>query len=231
MRIILTHIPRTGGTTLFAALCAAHTKARAVEFNSLSQVATISDKELNSYEIISTYVGSNIFQRLQGEWTKIVILRDPISRIKSSYWNLRNSSEGRLFAASPAKSLSFREYLASRDNAVIYQTTNVQTWTVLGDRSIAFREGHVDLPEREICELTFRRLGRYEFVGFTEHLELLWQRLCECFGWGAIKLPYLRKSETPVIFDEASAEDLAFHTSLDFELIKHAHLSEGILTT
>ena len=224
MRFVLTHIPRTGGTSLFAALQTLLPEAKSAEFKSLAQVAVMSDRELNSYDIISTYIGSKFFDRLEGSWTKIVVLRDPIPRLKSSYWNLRNNSNHISFATPLAKSLGFREYLALRENVVILQATNVQAWTIFGDRSIFFREKHAYLSENKICEIALNRLATYDFIGFTEHLDELWRHMCQKFRWPATQLPILRKSLSMPEFEEASPIDLAFHTALDSEFIRRTRV-------
>jgi hypothetical protein len=193
-----------------------------VELESLSELATMNDVQLNSYEIISTYIGSNIFDRLSGRWTRVVTLRDPLSRLKSSYWNLRNDPSCMSFASPLARSCGFSDYIASRTNAVIVQSTNVQAWTVLGDRSIAFRQKHADLSDKEVWERSLKQLETYDFIGFTENLSELWQKLCMHFQWPFTQLPILRKS-TP--FPESgvpSPQDLAFHTALDSELVARA---------
>ena len=227
MRIVLTHIPRTGGTSLFRALRDQVPEANAIEFQYMGQVATISDKELNRYEIISTYIGSRIFDRLDGSWTKIVILRDPITRLKSSYWNLRNNSECISFATPFAKSRSFAAYLASREQPVIVQATNVQVWSVLGEKGICFRRKHAHLGDNEICKLSLDRLATYDFVGFTEHLDELWRRVCEYLRWPVTQLPRLRRSSVPYPGEEAAPEDVSFHTSLDCELVRRALIVHG----
>src|ERR1035437_10048344 len=222
MPVLLTHIPRTGGTSLFAALRNQQPQAKGVEFESLAELALMTDKELNNYDLISTYVGSKIFDRLDNSWTKIIVLREPVTRLKSSYWNLRNDSKNISFARSFAKSHGFRGYLASREVAVIVQATNVQTWTVLGDRSISFRKRFSHLGEKEICNLAISRLSSYDFVGFTDRLDELWSRLCSHFGWQKSILPRLRADLPMPELEEASPEDLTFHTSLDCELLHHA---------
>jgi hypothetical protein len=222
MRIIISHIPRTGGTSLFAALRAQNPAAKAVEFESVGQVALMTDKELNRYEMISTYVGSKLFDRLEGSWTKIVILRDPISRLRSSYWNLKTNSQITSFASSRARSGSFREYLASRDAAVVFQATNIQSWTILGDRSLSFRETLSHLDEGELCEICLDRLRAYEFVGFTEQLENLWSSLCQYFGWPVSQLPALNRNPPLMKLDDPTSEDVAFHTALDSHLVNRA---------
>jgi hypothetical protein len=119
-RIILTHIPRTGGTSLFAALRGQCPEARAGEFESFSELVLMRDSELNSYELISTYIGSKLFERLDDSWIKIILLREPVARLPSSYWNLRNTPKQISFASAIAKRGSFSEYLASRDAAIVF---------------------------------------------------------------------------------------------------------------
>lgn len=224
MRIVLTHIPRTGGTSVFAALQAQQPQAKAGEFESLAEVALMTDRELNSYELISTYIGSKLFERLDESWTRIILLRDPIARLKSSYWNLRNSPKSISFASSIAKSCGFREYLASREIAVIFQATNIQTWTILGDKSIFFRDQHAHLNEEKICESAVSRLAAYDFIGFTDRLDDLWARLCSHFGWPATLLPKLRANQPLPEVEAASTEDVIYHTALDCELVSQARI-------
>ncbi len=127
-------------------------------------------------------------------------------------------------AASFAKSFGFREYLASRENSIIFQATNVQAWTVLGDRSIWFREGFPQVSDQERCEISLQRLAAYDFVGFTEHLDQLWERVSEHFGWSVAPLPRLCTNAPYFQDEEVSPEDIAFHTALDTEFVRRARL-------
>jgi hypothetical protein len=180
------------------------------------------DEELNSYNLISTYVGSKIFERLDDSWTKIIVFRDPIARLRSSYLNLRNSPKNKSLAYCIAKSCTFSEYLACREASVIVQATNVQTWSVLGDKSIYFRCRNAELGNEQILETALQRLPLYGFVGFTEQLDRLWSRLCSHFGWPVTPLPRLRVNPASPEPGEVSAEDLAFHTTLDCEFVRRA---------
>lgn len=196
--------------------------AQAGEFASFAELALMRDSELNSYDLISTYIGSQLFDRLDSSWTKIIILRDPIARLKSSYCNLRASPKEISFASAIAKSQSFRAYLSSRDAAVIFQATNTQTWTLLGDKSLFFRQKHEGATPGEIIAMVEERLSKYNFVGFTEKLDDLWKDLCQHFGWDLTPLPRLRVNATQEIGEEAVPADLEYHTGLDCELVRIA---------
>jgi hypothetical protein len=221
--IILSHIARTGGTSLFHALKAQKPEVKAREFETVSELAAMTDRQLNSYGLISTYMGSELFRRLDSSWTKVLILRDPVARLRSSYWNLRSSKETISFASSIAKAHGFRGYLASREPAVIFQANNPQTWTVLGDRSVSYRQKYEGWDEQEIMALATERLKEYDFIGFTESLDDLWSRLCLHFGWDAVPLPRLRaNSHSCDENEEPSMADLNFHTRLDSQLLQIA---------
>ena len=221
-RIILTHIPRTGGTSLFAALRTQMPEAKAGEFESFSELALMKDRELNSYSLISTYVGSKLFERLDDSWTKITVLRDPEARLRSSYLNLRGNPENISFASALAKSRGFREYLASRDAAVTFQANNVQAWSVLGDKSIYYRHKHADFTNPELAAMAIERLKIYDLVGFTESLGDFWSHLCHRFGWSLSPLQQLRMNSLSCTLESPSKEDLEHHTRLDVKLVQSA---------
>jgi len=223
MRFILTHIPRTGGTSIFAAVRGCKPDARAVEFESMAEVALMTDQELNSYNLISTYVGSKLFDRINGSWIKVLILRDPIARLRSSYWNLRNCPDYISPASRFAKQLGFRDYLASRDPAVIMQSTNVQTWTVFGDKSMHYRRMNDKTTQSKIVNEAVKNFSKYTFVGFTEHLDSLWSKICRALGNEETPLPTLRANQTFQEMDEPREEDLIFHTALDCQLVQRAY--------
>ncbi len=197
-------------------------EAKVGEFESFSELALMKDSDLNSYDLISTYVGSKLFDRLNDSWAKVIILREPVARLRSSYWNLRNTPQNISFASTIAKSREFREYLASRDAAVIFQATNVQTWTVLGDKSISYRQKHSDLAEQEIIAMAVERLRTYDLVGFTDTLDEFWAYLCQHFGWRVTHLPRLRANPPFEPADDCATEDFDYHTRLDTELVRLA---------
>lgn len=227
-RIILTHIPRTGGTSLSAALRAQQPDAKFGEFKSFSEPALMKDSELNSYQLISTYIGSKLFDRLDESWAKVLILRDPVPRLRSSYWNLRKTPGNISFASPVAKSCGFRDYLASRDPSVIFQATNVQMWTVLGDRSIYFREKHAGVTDERLIEAAIQRLNIYDFVGFTDVLVELWALLCQHFGWKVTELPKLGANPPLEMAEDATIDDWDYHTRLDREFVRLARAMVSI---
>ena len=222
MRIILTHIPRTGGTSLFEALKTQEPLAKARDFDSLSELATISDRELNSFNLLSTYVGTKLFERLDDSWQKILVLRDPLERTISSYCFNRKAPDIHAYTKPVTQAISFRDYLASRDPLISLHISNVQTWTVLGDKALAFRRQQSQLSSKEALEQAVQRFSLYQFVGFTEHLDELWHKICNGFNWKHSPLPQLRKSEQFHPLEKASEEDLDFHLGLDRELLQRA---------
>lgn len=224
MRIVLTHIPRTGGSSLFAGMRSQMPAARAIEFDSYAEVAMITDNELNRYDLISTYLGSKFIDRLKGDWIKILVLRDPLARLRSSYWHLRTTAENFSFASLKAKECNFRDYLAARDPAVIFQATNTQTWTVLGDKSVHFRQQWRHRNEDDIVEQASAALARYDFVGFTDSLDIFWAELGRKLNWRTIPLARLRANSPIKIEEEATPEDLRYHTALDERLISVARV-------
>lgn len=227
MRFVLTHIPRTGGTSLFAGIRAQLPGAPAAEFDSYADIALLSDHELNSFQVISTYLGSRLFRRLSGSWTKILLLRDPLARLRSSYWHLRTTPENFSFASAKAKAGGFREYLASRDAAVLFQATNTQAWTVLGDKSPHFRASWAGRAEADLAQQAEEQLTAYDFVGFTETLPDFWAGLCAHHGWKADPLPRLRANPPIEMAEEPDPEDLRFHTALDERLVQFARRRYG----
>jgi hypothetical protein len=182
----------------------------------------IKDIDLKNYDLISTYVGSEFLDRLDDSWIKVVILREPVARLRSSYWNLRSDRDNTSTAAIFAKTHGYAGYLASRDPAIIYQTTNVQAWTVLGDRSIFYRQKCARLSEDQIAVLMHERLARYDFIGFTETLEEFWAAFCNHFRWPVSPLPKLRANPPFFMKEPAPFVDLEFHTHLDYNLIEAA---------
>jgi len=222
MRIVLTHIPRTGGTSLFEALKAQEPSAKAREFDSLAELAMISDKELKSFNLISTYLGTKFFERLDDSWQKILIMREPLARAISSFSFNRNAPDLRAYTKPIAASMTFRDYFALRDPAVALQITNAQTWTVLGDKGLAFRREHAHLNEHDILTQAVDRLRLFNHIGFTDSLSDLWCKICGAFNWRLSSLPHLRKGESVNPADRPAEEDLRFHLGLDLELLRTA---------
>lgn len=195
--LVFTHIPRTGGTTLRAILSKYLEKPLYID--SLSDFAFMNDENLNSHTFIATHCGYGIFSRIIVPPKKLVILRDPVERIVSQYYYLRGLEENVSYSSYYAKTLSLEQFVKNENPAVWVGIRNTQTWHLIEDKNIHFRNKYKGMSDEKLLEIATDHLARYDFVGFTDRLPSVLDQIAIEYGWKRVSenLPLMRSSERP----------------------------------
>jgi hypothetical protein len=220
--IVFTHIPRTGGTSV-RSFIADHVK-RSKFADALTDFAFLSDEELNGYDFVASHCGFGFFGRISRDNFKMILLRDPVERIVSQYYHLKNLSENVSYASHYAKTMTLDEFVVEPNPAVSVFVENTQTWHLIEDKNLAFRNRHSGLTDKEKLELAFEHLSGYDLIGFTERLGAVFDRLCEANGWRSGTIPHLRKSTKPELSELSAStlESIRSRVALDVALYRLA---------
>lgn len=215
--LIFTHIPRTGGTTLRSIISGHIKNFRFID--SFSEFSFINDEELNSYNFIATHCGYGIFNRISRSHKKVIILRDPIERVISHYFYLRNLEDNVSYSSYYAKKLSIQEFIEENNPAVQISLNNTQTWHLVKDKNIFFRKNYQNKTNSEILDIAIDHLKTYDFIGITNDLSSVLLELNQAYGWDEViqELPHMRESHKPDIneIDEKTINSISKKVDLD----------------
>lgn len=192
--LVFTHIPRTGGTSLRNVISNQIANCRFID--SFSEFSFLSDKELNSYDFIATHCGYGIFNRINRDHRKIILLRDPIERIISQYFYLRQLENDVSYSSHYAKNLTIQEFVCLENPAVQISISNSQMWHLIEDKNIFFRNKYLSRSDSELLDMALLHLSKYDFIGFTHNLYSILNKLSETYGLGMLpmNIPHIGES-------------------------------------
>jgi len=93
MKIIFLHIPKTAGQSVHAALINAYGPEAVCPARSNTQLYNMTISELNRYQVFSGHLDWSLLDCIRGEKYIFTILREPMERILSFYFYLREDAK------------------------------------------------------------------------------------------------------------------------------------------
>lgn len=222
--LVFTHIPRTGGTTIRSIL------SRYLEnrtfIDSFSGFSFMTDSELNGNEFIATHCGYGIFNRINKEHKRLVVLRDPVERIVSHYYYLRDIDENISYSSYYAKNLPLIEFIKQQNPAVQTGINNTQTWHLIKDKNQSFRNQYKGMAANDLVDIALEHLQKYNFIGFTDSLPFVIDQLVGEYGSGdsTNDIPLIAKSNRPQLanIDQEILNEIRDIVDLDCLLFERA---------
>ncbi|TAN51416.1 MAG: hypothetical protein EPN21_06675, partial [Methylococcaceae bacterium] len=179
--LVFTHIPRTGGTTIRNVISNKMNKNLFVD--SFSEFSFLNDKELNGYDFIATHCGYGVINRINRDNKKIILLRDPVERIVSQYFYLRELENNVSYSSPYAKKLSLQEFICLDNPSVQISMNNTQVWHLIEDKNIFFRKKYMNYSDSNLLDKALSHLSTYDFIGFTHNLPSVLNKVSLSYGW------------------------------------------------
>ncbi|MCP4360743.1 MAG: sulfotransferase family 2 domain-containing protein [Chloroflexi bacterium] len=193
--IIFLHIPKTAGLTLYEILNREYGRNYIYTFvggrqrlqQSMDSFAGQTETERANYRLLRGHTPFGIHNLVPGPATYITFLRDPIKRVVSHYYYVKNNPHHLLHEAVTSQNMSLQMYLSSGIN---YELDNGQTRQLAGITD----EIPYGACDQELLDQAIVNIDRcFSLVGLTERFDaslLIMQRL---LGWHKTPL-YVRQN-------------------------------------
>lgn len=206
--LIFVHLPKTGGTTFKSILRRVYGQARLFETTpgqvpeSIERFAELPEETRAAYRVVTGHIPFGIETLVPRPSETIILLREPVERLISNYYHVRNTPEHPAHARTVAEGVSLEDFIRARqDNPMTrwYLSTDPHKRALISPEEPVTRR-HLDLALRNIRE-------RCAVVGVTERFDEWVALVASRFEWPLTV--YVRSNVTR---KRPSAEDLPAST-------------------
>lgn len=225
-RLIFTHIPKTGGTSLRAVL-GRHYPRHTVHFKdnnnylNARHILTLPQAERDGLRLIAGHLSYGIHAYLTGESVYITLLRDPVKRLISNYFFARSLPHHKQHEN--AMRLSLEEFVQDplQNQAVtraLYGFTFDPTNPAPPTDMLTLPPDALDIAKRHLSE-------QYAVVGITEHFDTSLMLMKKALGWGNVTYMSRNITKSDDSRQKLSPETVAVvkqACAMDVDLYQHA---------
>jgi len=226
--LLLLHIPKTAGTTLFDILCRRYKSKEIAKFGDrdvVKQLLATPRKQLEQYRLMRTHYDYSIYKFLPRKPVYITILRDPISRMVSLYKHIIRVESHDLHSEFVENDLTISDLveLPMSEKRFNNRQTNQIAGAVRGDSDALSTQARLEVAKAHLDE--------FAFFGLTERFVDSIVLLAFTFDWDPIKdfesLNVSPKNAKSEALSEEEREIILHHNQLDVKLYEHAYLLFG----
>lgn len=205
--VIFLHLPKTGGRTLEAVLQrqfgadGVFSVYEPSPHEAMRRYERLSDAERREYEAIAGHVDIRMHEKVPDECEYVTLLRDPVSRVVSSYFYARRSPGHSKHAAITDNEMGLADVIRS---GIMPMLDNGQT------RVLSGWWGEVGECPPEAADEAMENIDRHVAVaGVTERFDESLLLMGRELGWSWPKMLYVSRN---VSRDRPRAEDLPEET-------------------
>jgi hypothetical protein len=231
--VIFIHIGRTGGTCLARILGRIYPQAQTFSFSSadiqgsVEAFRSLPMEERRHFRLLKGHISFGIHEAVPRPSRYITLVRDPVDRLVSAYFYIRERPEHRLHDFLCSSGLSFEEFVRS---GITLETDNWET------RSISGLQAEFGCCGEAMLTRAKRNIVNWFAVcGSTERFDETLMLLRATLGWGSAPLYYTpenalrrrpRRADVPASWIEAAERQ----NPLDRELFAFArsHLERSL---
>jgi hypothetical protein len=232
-RLIFLHVPKTAGTTLKTILSRQYgpdeiakcyyDKPDKTLKGQLEKILSLSKSQADRIKIVMGHMGFGLHEHLAWPCTYFTVLRDPIDRAISSYYQTRRAKFDKL--RHDAQRLNLRDFVSS---GLLKAMDNGQTRLLSGaalNEDLLGKEVEYGACTEEMLQQAKNNLDDFAAVGISERFDESLMLLMQVFGWSK---PYYVKSNVgrnKTARNELSRDTLTClerHNELDLQLYEHA---------
>ena len=174
------HLPKTAGTSLTEWFSRHFPEKECCPLYRLDKVAELDREELNRYRFFSGHMGWGLLPHLDFRPVIVSWFRDPVERVMSSYWYLRNLSpvvrealgnDTSRQQAEKASTLSLQEWIELP--AEEFGIHNHMTWALAGP----------DADPRFPLNAAIQNLLTLDVIGLVEEMDASLSLVTDRMGW------------------------------------------------
>jgi hypothetical protein len=224
--VVFIHLPRTGGTTFHRLLEKQYARGESLRLHSLAELDTfkrLPDAEKNRYRFIHGHIGSEFLAALGHGYQYVTFLREPLSRVASSYQFIRKTPTHTHHDTVTQRNLSLVEFITAQIS--VSNIDNGMTRSLCGEpnnaRSVAF--GHCT---KEMLNAAQKNLQEHiAVVGLTEEYDASLVLMRRRFGWNSPLYSIQNTTKSASVEEKLTEKEIAAiqeHNALDLELYRFA---------
>ncbi|MCA9140111.1 MAG: sulfotransferase family 2 domain-containing protein [Planctomycetales bacterium] len=226
---IFLHIPKAGGNSLLEFLRPNYPEDAHFDVSlglkyvdRLNELETMPAEQQSRFRFISGHLPFGIHQFLPQQSRYITVLRDPIDRVVSHYYFVREQRKHPLHDAVMSKNMTVADYVTS---GLSGELNNGMVRLICGRAESDSLRGHAPCEDGDLRIALDHLRDHFEVVGLLEQIDATQQLLSRVFGWP--ERSSVRKNKTKVRKSTASLkkkerEIIASHNAMDIELYRWA---------
>jgi hypothetical protein len=224
--VIFFHLPKTGGQTLGAILLRQYPRGTVFELwmqlrETLSAFEALSAEQKRQLRALSGHMPFGYHTQLAPGARYITLLRDPVKRVVSEYWHLRQDPvDWGVWQAPPAALTSLETYV---DYVIANHLTNAQTRLLSGYVTTEDRPPLGPMPPDALDRAKANLANHFAVVGITERFDESLLLMKSVLGWKG-QVCYTRRNvraanAQTAPLAEATRARIAEHMREDIELV------------
>lgn len=232
-RLIFLHVPKTAGTTLKTILvrqyhreeiakCYYHKPGRTMR-GELNRILCLPKHQTDKIKIVMGHMGYGLHEHLPWPCTYFTVLRDPIDRAISSYYQIRRARLDNL--RDEAQRLSLKDFISS---GLLKAMDNGQTRLVSGaavEEDLLGKEVEYGRCTVEMLERAKKNLDSFAAIGISEHFDESLMLMKQVFGWSRtfyVKANVGRNKAGRQVLSKDTLDCLERYNEFDRQLYEHA---------
>lgn len=181
-KVLFDHLPKCGGVTVNHYLISQYRKKKIYQIygrnphSSVMEFKSLPEATRFSYDVVLGHFADELFDFVHPDKISITIFRDPVDRILSHYYYVKENTDHYLHDIVTSNNMRLEEYVTS---GISEELRNWYVTHFLGV-SIAEAENH---PDQSVAEAYRIVKDRYHIVGFLDDLDTAMNNLRKKVGY------------------------------------------------
>lgn len=203
MTLVFLHIPKAGGNTFLQYMLPNFDEDRRFDVNlgldypkRLHELETLPETTKTKLDLIYGHLPFGVHQWIPQSCRYITFLRDPVDRVASHYFFVREQTRHPLHDAVVSRRMSLADYVNS---GLSGELNNGMTRLLCGEADSDSLRGHADVSETHLNAALKHISEHFDAVCFVEQFDRSLRLLSRLYGWPErqIRRKNVTKNRTP----------------------------------